>query len=253
MKLRTLYTNEIVAKYSEFLETLDTVPMGNGKSLNLATELCNLLNNVVDYLIVEYPSFIHATFGVATAKALRKKIRDSGVGNGTEKSYGEAFKVINDVADSKKHYELGDKTRSVMDIGRVTESICAIQHTDELGHYHSTRGIILVEFTNGNVAPLEIYIYFAFLMFSNILIGCGCIPKLPNIEKHMRQFDLSRDAASNFQQPNLHFKDGDPVNIKLHKFVFVPNSIIQLRSHEKGDCSEFDINIGNITVVKSIF
>ena len=91
------------------------------------------------------------------------------------------------------------------------------------------------------------------LMFSNILIGCGCIPKLPNIEKHIRQFDLSRDAASNFQKPNLHFKDGDPVNIKLHKFVFIPNSIIQLRSHEKGDCPEFDINIGNITVVKSIF
>ena len=77
MNLRRLYVNDLIPAYSNMLVTLDTGVIGHGKMLKSVKDVCDIFNNLVDYITVEHPQYIVDSWDSKNRKELGAPSRAS--------------------------------------------------------------------------------------------------------------------------------------------------------------------------------
>lgn len=236
MDTRNYYSFEILPAYQNFLESLDSEDIGKNIIKSKAIHVCNCLNNLVDYIFKENPSYVLEVWGEKTKEHFRQKIENARPGNnipGYSMVHGEFFGFIRDIANLSKHSSIGRPNATITDLNNLLESIAIIRYQDSKGYYYSTVRMLIVRNKLGHKIPLEYFILQAFLFLTDILIELKIIPEKPLLKKYKRDFLISRENAN--LKIKMSLLAGESGSIGMSSFIYEINGYCEIRSLKKGD------------------
>lgn len=239
MQTRALFVEEIIPAYEKMLDLLDNEStIGKGVLKSSTINICNLFNNLVDYIAKENVNYINDHWDSTNINEFRRALENNKhVIDGAELS-GDFFGFIRDIANTSKHLEIGRLDAKVREISCVRECLSRIRFEDNDGYYYINANMVVVESTNQLDIPCEILIYFTFRMFTEILINSGILQSIPILKRNRRSFEITRKEAETAKQPGIEFYQNEYVSIQFRFFVFLPNNPIHLRAKKDDDVFE---------------
>ena len=251
MNLRRLYVNDLIPAYSNMLISLDNGVVGNGNMLKSVKDVCDIFNNIVDYIAVENHAYILEFWNAKNSKEFRNnlEILDHKIMGFNVK--GSFFGMIRDVANTSKHLNIGRDGAQINSTENIRESLSYIRFEDERGYYYSYKSTVISTHVDSSKIPIEIYLYLCFLTFTSILVDLNIIPNKPDILER-RSFYKSRDDADRDGNPTIEVTVGEPVNLVLSSFIYQDDIISELRGLKPGDCFNHTLNL-NIISKKGLF
>jgi len=243
MNLRRLYVTDLISEYQTMLYMLDNGTVGQGKILKSVKDVCEIFNNLVDYIAHEYPEYILQEWDAKNAKEFRdnlEKMDHKIMGTSVN---GGFFGVIRDVANTTKHMKIKRDKAQVKFTADIRESMAKIRFEDEHGYYYSHISMVVASHQNGSEIPLEIYLYLCFLSFSSILEDVNLITKKPTILER-RDFYKTREQVNSDMKKTIEVTVGEPVNLKLSSFIYQEHIFSNLRGAKEEETFDrtFDVD-----------
>lgn len=234
MNTRTYYYETLIPNYLKMLDDLDNGVVGANLLKNDTTTICANLNTILDYIVNEYPDYIKTEWDSNNVKQFRDKVCSPDHIVGRYK-LDDFYSYVRDIAECNRHKKLNSERAKIESSADIIESVASIRYSDEQGYYYSQKNIVVFSGKEGGISPCEIYIYFAFVFITEILISAGVIHSYPNIPILQRDFYISRSDAEAQAPSKMQGIAGERFDMKLESYIYEINGPLQIRVLKEGD------------------
>lgn len=252
MHTRKYYNNTLIPKYLSMMGKLDNDVLGIDALKNETINICNCLNNILEYFANENPDYLREKVGVETVDEFKKKVFTIGhvvVGCRLNIDY---YGYVRDIADCGKHKELGRASAKIKSSGDIRETLALIRYADDDGYYYSYKKIVVATDDDGRAWPCEVLIYCAFVFITNTLIDAGVIPAFPTLQRIKREFYISRSDAEKRNVPEMRGIEGEHIDVYSRCYIYEVQGLLQIRDVKKED--EFDTKFpATLNVTKGMY
>ena len=252
MHTRKYYNNTLIPKYLTMLDKLDSGVLGIDVLKNATIDVCNCLNNMLDYFSEENPDYLRDKVGVYKAGQFKKKVFSPNHAVDGAQLNIDYYGYVKNIADCGKHHNIKRYDPQIKSSGDIREVLATIRYSDDDGFYYARKNIVVATDVNGRDWPCEVLIYCAFNFITSVLIDSGVIDSAPNLHRIKRDFYISRSDAAKLTPTKMTGVEGEHFEVQLKCYIYEVHGPLQIRVVRSNDEFHSDIPT-TFNVVKGMY
>lgn len=237
-----LFVNEVLGNYKDHLSKMHSNIVRPRKIRAELMALCSSLNNCIDYVAREAPSYASNTWNSRTADDLRSQLESNPHCIDGALISKPFWGYVRDIANVSKHVWIGRPDAIIKRADDVKESIRLVRYEDNRGYYYSYHYGIVAFTTAGRYSLSEIDIYFAVKSITEIFKAANLLPPTANPDIPKPSYWIARNEAEKKAPLELLVPGGQNLEPLMHTYKYVEGAQIGLVQITEQDEFTFTLN-----------
>jgi len=217
------------------LDKLDNDALGIDVLKKETIDVCNCLNNLLEYFAEENPGYLQDKVGVKTSGQFRDKVCSLGhVVDGYSLNI-DYYGYVRDIANCGKHHNINRGNPKIKSSSDIREVLATIRYSDDDGYYYSYKNIVVATDDDGRNWPCEVLIYCAFVFITGVLVDGNVIPEPPKLQRIKRNFYITRSDAEKLSLTEMCVVKGEHFEMQLKNYIYEVHGPLQIRDIKVDD------------------
>lgn len=244
MYTRDLYLYEILPTYKEMVRALDEEPLRPKATRLYAINLCNSLNNLIDFFVKEFPAYTLGVWKAKNAEELRLQLENTAHIIDNYRVQTRLYGYIRDIANCSKHLSIGRQNAIIKHANQISEQIALIKYSDADGEYFGSKGTVIVDDGSAKI-PVDVLAYLSVRVVNDMLVAVNAIPSTPRSPAVLRSYHLTRAQALQLGGPHVEVPIKESFEVPMQPYIYDNIPFLQIRYKRDGEKfnTEFQMKI----------